>query len=111
MGMLDINTIAERVQGEADADANIIFGAAISEEMTDRISVTIIATDFNGADRGINGSILNAPEMSRNTISGKRVTIGDLEGMEVELDKLLEEKDSSSSNYESGLFDIPDFLR
>jgi hypothetical protein len=31
--------------------------------------------------------------------------------MEVELDKLLEEKDSSSSNYESGLFDIPDFLR
>jgi cell division protein FtsZ len=111
MGMLDINTIAERVQGEADADANIIFGAAISEEMTDRISVTIIATDFNGADRGINGSILNAPEMTRNTISGKRVTIGDLEGMEVELDKLLEEKDSSSSNYESGLFDIPDFLR
>jgi cell division protein FtsZ len=111
MGMLDINTIAERVQGEADDDANIIFGAAINEEMTDKISVTIIATDFNSEDRGINGSILNAPEMTRNTISGKRVTIGDLEGMEVELDQLLGEKGNSDSGYDAGIFDIPDFLR
>ena len=40
MGMLDINTIADRVQSEADADANIIFGATISEDMQNKISVT-----------------------------------------------------------------------
>jgi cell division protein FtsZ len=113
MGMLDINTIAERVQGEADADANIIFGAAISEEMTDKISVTIIATDFNGGDRGVSGSILNAPqqEVTRNTISGKRVTVDDLEGMEVDLDQLLDQKNNSDNGYDAGIFDIPDFLR
>jgi cell division protein FtsZ len=112
MGMLDINTIAERVQGEADADANIIFGASINEDMTDRISVTIIATDFNQSDLGINGSILNAPELTKNTISGKRVTIDDLEGIEVELDKLLQNKNSSDENYKDNPdFMIPEFLR
>jgi hypothetical protein len=49
--------------------------------------------------------------MTRNTISGKRVTIGDLEGMEVELDQLLGEKGNSDSGYDAGIFDIPDFLR
>jgi cell division protein FtsZ len=112
MGMLDINTIAERVQGEADADANIIFGASINEEMTDRISVTIIATDFNQSELGINGSILNSPEMTKNTISGKRVTIDDLEGIEVDLDKLLQNKNSADDNYkENSDFMIPEFLR
>ncbi|MBR2390242.1 MAG: cell division protein FtsZ, partial [Mogibacterium sp.] len=65
MGMLDINTIADRVQGEADADANIIFGATISEEMTDKISVTIIATDF-GNTAGMDG-ITITPQSEKDT--------------------------------------------
>lgn len=112
MGMLDINTIAERVQGEADADANIIFGASINEEMTDKISVTIIATDFNSTASGIDSGILNAPAKNKAALSGKRVTIGDLEGIEVDLDQLLDDKDNGGSAFDTGTnFDIPDFLR
>jgi cell division protein FtsZ len=112
MGMLDINTIAERVQGEADADANIIFGASINEEMTDSISVTIIATDFNSNAPGVDSGILNAPVKNKATLSGKRVTIGDLEGVEVDLGQLLDDKDSDTGSYDTGTnFDIPDFLR
>lgn len=54
MGMLDISKIAEKIQAEADPDANIIFGASVSEDMADKVSVTLIATDFQS--EGISGS-------------------------------------------------------
>lgn len=109
MGMLDINTIADRVQSEADADANIIFGATISEEMKDRISVTIIATDFGGRTEGMTGGILNPPE--RDTLAtAKRITVDGLEAVEVDLDQLLD-KDDRGSQAEPDAFDIPEFLK
>ena len=109
MGMLDINTIADRVQGEADADANIIFGATISEEMKDRISVTIIATDFGGRTEGMKGVSLNPPE--RDTLAtAKRITVDGLEAVEVDLDQLLDKNDSAGSS-EPDSFDIPEFLK
>ena len=109
MGMLDINTIADRVQGEADADANIIFGATISEEMTDKISVTIIATDF-GNTAGMDG-ISIAPQTEKDTLAtAKRITVDGLDAVEVELDKLFDDNDSSSSGRTDD-FDIPEFLK
>ena len=109
MGMLDINTIADRVQGEADADANIIFGATISEEMTDKISVTIIATDF-GNTAGMDG-ISIAPQTEKDTLAtAKRITVDGLDAVEVELDKLFDDNDSPSAGRTDD-FDIPEFLK
>ena len=109
MGMLDINTIADRVQSEADADANIIFGATISEEMKDRISVTIIATDFGGRTEGMSGVVLNPPE--RDTLAtAKRITVDGLEAVEVDLDQLLDKEDKGG-HAEPDAFDIPEFLK
>ena len=109
MGMLDINTIADRVQSEADADANIIFGATISEEMKDRISVTIIATDFGGRTEGMSGVVLNPPE--RDTLAtAKRITVDGLEAVEVDLDQLLDKEDKGN-HAEPDAFDIPEFLK
>ena len=108
MGMLDINTIADRVQGEADADANIIFGATISEEMTDKISVTIIATDF-GNTAGMDG-ITITPQSEKDTLAtAKRITVDGLDAVEVELDKLFDDNDAPSSGSDD--FDIPEFLK
>ena len=108
MGMLDINTIADRVQSEADADANIIFGATISEDMQDKISVTIIATDFGGS--GIE-PIVAAPLGEKDTLAtAKRITVDGLDAVEVELDQLFEEgKNPSDSSADD--FDIPEFLK
>ena len=109
MGMLDINTIADRVQGEADADANIIFGATISEEMTDKISVTIIATDF-GNTAGMDG-ITITPQSEKDTLAtAKRITVDGLDAVEVELDKLFDDNDTPSSRRTDD-FDIPEFLK
>ena len=110
MGMLDINTIADRVQGEADADANIIFGATISEEMTDKISVTIIATDFGRVTEGMEG-INIAPQAEKDTLAtAKRITVDGLDAVEVELDKLFDDNDVVKSS-SSDDFDIPEFLK
>ncbi len=110
MGMLDINTIADRVQSEADADANIIFGATISEDMTDKISVTIIATDFGRVTEGMEG-INITPKAERDTLAtAKRITVDGLDAVEVELDKLFDDNDAPSAN-SSDDFDIPEFLK
>ncbi|MBQ6438952.1 MAG: cell division protein FtsZ [Mogibacterium sp.] len=110
MGMLDINTIADRVQGEADADANIIFGATISEEMTDKISVTIIATDFGRVTEGMEG-INIAPQTERDTLAtAKRITVDGLDAVEVELDKLFDDSNTVSQGRADD-FDIPEFLK
>ena len=110
MGMLDINTIADRVQGEADADANIIFGATISEDMTDKISVTIIATDFGRVTEGMEG-ITITPQTERDTLAtAKRITVDGLDAVEVELDKLFDDSNSVAPR-SSDDFDIPEFLK
>ena len=110
MGMLDINTIADRVQSEADADANIIFGATISEDMTDKISVTIIATDFGRVTEGMEG-ITITPQTERDTLAtAKRITVDGLDAVEVELDKLFDDSNSVAPR-SSDDFDIPEFLK
>ncbi|MBQ9272126.1 MAG: cell division protein FtsZ [Mogibacterium sp.] len=112
MGMLDINTIADRVQSEADADANIIFGATISEDMTDKISVTIIATDFGRVTEGMEGiNIAPAAAPEKETLAtAKRITVDGLDAVEVELDTLF---DGSAPGPQSASddFDIPEFLK
>ena len=107
MGMLDINTIADRVQSEADADANIIFGATISEDMQDKISVTIIATDFGGT--GVE-PVIATPLGEKDTMAAvRRITVDGLDAVEVELDQLFD--DNSSAPAEADEFDIPEFLK
>lgn len=108
MGMLDINTIADRVQSEADADANIIFGATISEDMKDKIAVTIIATDFGGS--GIE-PVIATPIGERDTLAtAKRITVDGLDAVEMDLDQLFDDTTAQSSRV-SDDFDIPEFLK
>ena len=107
MGMLDINTIADRVQSEADADANIIFGATISEDMQNKISVTIIATDFGGT--GVE-PVIATPLGEKDTMAAvRRITVDGLDAVEVELDQLFD--DDKSAPAEADEFDIPEFLK
>jgi cell division protein FtsZ len=54
LGLFEVNEAAEIIQNEADANANIIFGAVIDESMSDDVRVTVIGTGFDhrpGRDR------------------------------------------------------------
>ena len=46
LGLFEVNEAAELIAQAADADANIIFGAMIDENLTDEIKITVIATGF-----------------------------------------------------------------
>jgi cell division protein FtsZ len=53
LGLFEVHDAAEVVHGAADADANIIFGAVIDEDMSDEVRVTVIGTGFDRRyDRG-----------------------------------------------------------
>lgn len=47
MTMNEVNEAAEIITSAADADANIIFGTVIDENLTDQIKITVIATGFD----------------------------------------------------------------
>src|SRR5215212_5518426 len=46
LGLFEVNEAAEIIHSAADANANIIFGSVIDENMQDEIRVTVIATGF-----------------------------------------------------------------
>ncbi len=61
LGLFEVNEAAEIVQGAADANANIIFGAVLDEGQGEEVRVTVIATGFDHRGRGIRGREANRP--------------------------------------------------
>lgn len=51
VGLTEITEAGTLIQEAADPDANIIFGADISEEMGEGVRVTVIATQFDSANQ------------------------------------------------------------
>jgi cell division protein FtsZ len=47
LGLFEVNEAAEIVQGAADANSNMIFGAVIDDGMGEDVRVTVIATGFD----------------------------------------------------------------
>ena len=47
MTMFEVDEAARIISGEADPDANIIFGAVVKEDLADQVRITVIATGFD----------------------------------------------------------------
>lgn len=45
--MFEVDEAARIISGQADPDANIIFGAVIKEEFADQVRITVVATGFD----------------------------------------------------------------
>ena len=107
MGMLDISKIASKIQDEAAPDANIIFGATVDEDSNDRITVTLIATDF-----GSQGDFISDEDLDKLSSHGKAVQTADgLEGYEMDMSDIMSTEPLSTENGKSSVFDVPDFLK
>jgi cell division protein FtsZ len=62
--LFEVNEAASIIQEAADEEANIIFGTVIDPKMKDEIKVTVIATGFDTATRGLlsaRGEVLSRP--------------------------------------------------
>jgi cell division protein FtsZ len=62
MGLFEMNAAAEIIHGVAHADANIIFGTVIDDEMGDEVKVTVIAAGFDRWDGSPAGKSVKAAE-------------------------------------------------
>lgn len=47
LSMFEVDEAAKIISAAADSDANIIFGAAIDENLVDQVKITVIATGFS----------------------------------------------------------------
>ncbi len=100
LGMLEVNEIASLVEEQADREAILIFGAAVSESMNDEIAITVIATGFGEGlesepiDYGSSKEVV-----TENGLTGRSVTLGEI------FDETKNEDKRNSR------FDLPDFLR
>jgi Cell division GTPase len=106
IGMQDISKIASKIQDEADPEANIIFGATVNENMNDKVSITLIATDFTTGGLAPAGE---TPEVARPSVKGTRVNVDGLEGQIVDMSDFM--KDDNQADKGSSDFDVPDFLK
>lgn len=50
LGMHEVNEAARVITNSADANAKIIFGAVVDEELKDEVKITVIATGFGKGD-------------------------------------------------------------
>jgi cell division protein FtsZ len=69
MTLFEVHEAASIIQEAADEEANIIFGTVIDPRMKDEVKVTVIATGFDAATKGLlnaRGEALSATP-SRNT--------------------------------------------
>ena len=103
LGMLEVNEIASLVQEQADPEAILIFGAAVSEEMNDEVGITVIATGFG---EGLEEDSVGYTPIEK---SKEVVTDGGLTGRSVTLDQLLNA--SANEDPRRSRFDLPDFLQ
>lgn len=99
LGLFEMNSAAEIIQGVAHPDANIIFGTVIDDEMGDEVKVTVIAAGFDRWDSGT----AKTPSL-KSVDSGSRAptSIKELFGDEPQRDPLDDGDDD---------FDVPSFLK
>ena len=104
LGMLEVNEIASLVQEQADPEAILIFGAAVSEEMNDEVGITVIATGFGEGleEEGIGYT----PVVEK---SQEVVIEGGLKGRTVGLEEILNA--TKNEDPRNSRFDLPPFLQ
>lgn len=106
--MSEVDEAARIISDQADADANIIFGATIDEKFSDQIRITVIATGFDEARARLAQMVSKTAEPQR---PEGVVSELPLEKEEEEREKELPE-DGEEEGVEVGReFDIPAFLR
>ncbi|MDE3134381.1 MAG: cell division protein FtsZ, partial [Acidobacteriota bacterium] len=100
LGLFEVNEAAEIVQGAADSNANIIFGAVIDDGMSDEVRVTVIATGFDHHHR-------HARPVAGTRSSG----IGSSRSRSNNRDVTMDDRQRSTLEIRDDEIDIPSFLK
>ena len=99
MTMAEVDEAAKLIVQSADADANIIFGAAIDEKMVDQIKITVIATGFDESRQALRQLV--RPSKPKREKQGGEASVREID------EKVLPEDIPPIEDP----FDVPAFLR
>jgi len=106
--MAEVEEAAKLISQSADADANIIFGATIDENMTDQIKIIVIATGFDESRMRLARMMfkpkLPEPEGIVSEFPEEKITLEEKPKEEEKKEKIPEDEFGDE-------FDIPTFLR
>ena len=108
MTMTEVDEAAKVIAEAADADANIIFGAAIVDKMVDQMKITVIATGFDETRVRLSNLVSRnrQPNQMSGLVSEKRPVVEPVEP---------EDNSSPGENLDHKIdhdnWDIPAFLR
>jgi cell division protein FtsZ len=122
MTMFEVDEAARIISGEADPDANIIFGAVVKGELADQVRITVIATGFDEHQARLASMSQSAIKPQIQGMVGDTGGNGDDEDgdeeREMEVEKEREDDEDIDMPGESGKddpfgekFEIPAFLR
>ena len=104
MTMQEVEDASRVISKSADPDANIIFGAAINEELKDEIRITLIATGFDESRVRLQQMVEDTVEMqggvNNNNDSRDEYRNSDDEGTH-----------ERKNDEDEDIFEIPAFLR
>ena len=86
LSMHEVNEAAEVITAAVSPDANIIFGATIKPDMTDKVEITVIATGFDGSYFAKRGASLSddSNDDDSDDVSPLEGPVTDVEADEVE---------------------------
>jgi len=108
LGLFEMNSAAEIIQGVAHPDANIIFGTVIDDEMGDEVKVTVIAAGFDRWDTPAPAKpVLKAVEPPKPPTSLKDLFGAD----EEELPTTIGGGTRGGHDDDDDDFDVPSFLK
>jgi cell division protein FtsZ len=60
LSLQDVNRAARVIYDNVHEDANVIFGALVDDDVTDEVSITVLATGFNSRDSSSSSSSSSA---------------------------------------------------
>jgi cell division protein FtsZ len=101
LGLFEVNEAAEVIHGVAHADANIIFGTVIDDEMGDEVRVTVIAAGFDRWDdpKARADEAVSSGRVRRDSLEPVTDVFGDAEDDDLDIEG------------EGDDFDVPSFLK
>jgi cell division protein FtsZ len=112
--MFEVDEAARIISKSADADANIIFGAVIKEDLSDQLRITVVATGFDETKARIAQFSQNRPEPQLEGVVSEAIDKTQDEDEDHE-EKHVYTDDSSDSGKKEDVFgekfEIPAFLR
>ena len=115
MTMTEVDEAAKIIAEAADADANIIFGAAIMDKMVDQMKITVIATGFDETRSRLSNLVSRNRPQNQMTglVSEKRLVVEKVEHKDADVpeDQDTVDLNPSDTSPSHDSWDIPAFLR